>query len=47
VSVRNIYKREVDKNNQLSLVCYDVTNPRHPVKENEMCESESLERIGN
>ncbi|WP_440962561.1 hypothetical protein ACL58G_17170 [Massilia sp. GER05] len=47
VSVHNIYKREVDKNNQLSLVCYDVTNPRHPVKENEMCESESLERIGN
>ena len=47
VSVHNIYKREADHNNRLSLVCYDVTDRRHPVKENEMCESESLERIRN
>jgi hypothetical protein len=44
-AIHNIYKREVDRNNVLSLVCYDVTDRQHPLKENEMCESETLERV--
>ena len=46
-TIHNFYKREADQNGRLALVCYDTTDRQHPIKENEMCESETLERIQN
>jgi hypothetical protein len=47
VTIHNIYKQEISKDGQLLLSCYDATNPSRLLKENEMCESYNLQRIGN
>lgn len=47
MTIHNIYKREVDEKGRQSLVCYDASDRRHLIKENEMCESASLEQIRN
>jgi hypothetical protein len=41
--IHNVYKQEVDKTGELSLVCYDARNPQHLQKKNEMCESDILQ----
>lgn len=46
-AIHNIYKQETGKNGQLLLACYDATNPSRLLRENEMCESYNLQRIGN
>jgi hypothetical protein len=47
MTIHNIYKQEVGKDGRKLLYCYDATNPSRPIKENEMCESVSPERVGN
>lgn len=47
MKIHNFYKREPVKNGGFALVCYDATTPARPVKENEMCESDTLERVAN
>ena len=47
MTIHNIYKQEVGKDGKPLLSCYDATNPTRLLKENEMCESFNLERIGN
>lgn len=47
IKIHNIYKREADENGKQSLVCYDAKDRQHLIRENEMCESETLERIRN
>jgi hypothetical protein len=45
MKIHNLYKREPNGKGGYALVCYDATNPTHLIKENEMCESEILERV--
>lgn len=45
VRIHRAYRRERDKQGNIELVCYDTTRPQRPVKENESCESEILERV--
>jgi hypothetical protein len=45
VRIHRAYKREHDRQGNVGLVCYDTTKPQHPLKENESCESEILERV--
>ena len=45
MTIHNLYKREVDGEGKKNLVCYDATRPSRLLRENEMCESEMLERI--
>jgi len=43
--IHRTYKRETEKNGKLYLACYDTTRRQHPIKENDTCESEILQRI--
>lgn len=47
MQIHNLYKRERDTKGGYALVCYDASTPSRPLKENEMCESDTLERITN
>lgn len=45
MAIHNAYRREKDKKGDIKLVCYDITIPSHPAKENEMCESTGLQEV--
>lgn len=46
-TIHNRYRRQRDDSGAVTLVCYDVTSPAHPAKENERCESNVLQRVAN
>lgn len=47
MTIHNAYRRAKDEKGATVLVCYDMTKPSHPVKENEMCESNVLAPISH